>query len=378
MPKTEEPEVIDAEAVEEKPATQELAIAIREEQAVAVQPQTYLPTPREWEAMTAMAVRLCNTAFVPESYRGKPDTVLAAIATGREMGIGPMQSLRDIHMIDGRPAFSAQLMLSKMRAGGVVIVASEATNDHAKIKARREDTGEEGTFEFTKADAEAANLLGKKNWRSWPQDMYWARAVGRMARRFGSDLLGGLVYAKEELDDIDDYEGGYDVGGAGYAAEIADPGRGLLPGAVQGSDGAAVAALDAQMKALNAHVDWRALIGKCVQAQYGVDDRANLKPAQRDDWWLRLRNAIAKLAEVAGDFGGELAASPAQVQAAFAWAFPSFGDDIPLLDADAAAEVGPSETEPENDADVEPPVLTDEQTAALEQEAREIPFPDEQ
>jgi len=362
MPKTEEAEVVDAEVIEEaeaeapdEPTPHELAVAIREEQSVAVQPQTYLPTPKEWEAMTAMAVQLCNTQFVPELYRGKPDTVLAAIATGREMGIGPMQSLRDIHMIDGRPAFAAQLMLSKMRAGGVVIIESETSNEHARIVAKRSDTGEQGTFEFTKADAEAANLLGKRNWKSWPQDMYWARAVGRMARRFGSDLLGGLVYTKEELEDIDEYEGGYNTGGAGYAADIADPGKALIGGAIQGSDAEAVKALDTKMKTLNAHVDWKALIALGVKAQYGVAERAKLGPHQRDEWWRRLCNAVAKLEEIASDFSGELAASPEQVKEAFTWAFPLLKDEIPLLEQ-AADVPEPDTTEADNEPAPLPPM----------------------
>lgn len=301
VPEAEEA-VVDGEAVEVDaagdPVVPELALAIREEQAVAVQPQTYLPTPREWEAMTAMAVRLCNTQFVPSLYRGQPDTVLAAIATGREMGIGPMQSLRDIHMIDGRPAFAAQLMLSKMRAGGVVIVESEATSDHARIVARRTDTGEQGTFEFTKADAEAAGLLGKKNWKTWPADMYWARAVGRMARRFGSDLLGGLVYTKEELEDVDDFDGGYGGAGSGYEAEAFDPGKALLPNAVRAETTGEVAAqLNDLQLAMASDLDWKAMLEEAALACIGP--RAEWNDDQKDEFMRRWVNTMAKLSELA-------------------------------------------------------------------------------
>jgi hypothetical protein len=376
MPETDT-EVIDAEAVEEADATQEIRsqeLVIHEERSTALQPQTYLPTPKEWEAITAIAVRMAGTQFVPESYRGKPDTVAAAILTGREMGIGPMQSLRDIHMIDGRPAFSAQLMLSKLRSGGVVIVESSATAERAYIKARRSDTGEEGEFEFTKADAEAAGLLGKKNYRQWPSDMMWARAVGRMARRFGSDLLGGLVYTKEELEDIDDHEGGYGVG-SGYDASSDtefDPGKHLLEGVVRGSDKGAVAELDAKMKAMNAHVDWRALIGLCVQAEYEVEDRSKLTTSQRDEWWFRLRNAVVKLEQSAADFDSQAVASPTQVKEAFAWAFPKFDGDVPMIEA-VVEEVS---TDEGDDEPAPLPALTPEEDAKIAEAADQAQFGD--
>lgn len=365
-------DVIDVEAEEvpdEEIRSQELVI--QEERSTAVQPQTYLPTPKEWEAITAIAVRMSGTAFVPESYRGNPDSVAAAILTGREMGIGPMQSLRDIHMIDGRPAFSAQLMLSRMRSGGVVILESSATAERAYIKARRSDTGETGEFEFTKADAEAAGLLGKKNWRQWPSDMMWARAVGRMARRFGSDLLGGLVYAKEELEDIDDHDGGYGVG-EGYEASTEqpiDPGKHLMRTAVQGADKAAVQELDAKMKALNAHVDWRALIAYGVTDQFDVATRSELTEILQTEWWLRLRNFVAKLEQEAGEFDGEAAASPGQVKAVFMWAFPKFNREIPMLKTAADSQ------DPEKDDEPAPlPALTEEEEAKLEKIAEETAF----
>lgn len=385
MPKAKEKEeeVVDVEAVEveeeEAAAAAEIQsheLVIHEERSTALQPQTYLPTPKEWEAITAIAVRMSGTAFVPESYRGNPDSVAAAILTGREMGIGPMQSLRDIHMIDGRPAFSAQLMLSRMRSGGVVILESSATAERAYIKARRSDTGETGEFEFSKADAEAAGLLGKRNWKQWPSDMMWARAVGRMARRFGSDLLGGLVYTKEELEDIDEHEGGYGVG-TGYDASTEqpiEPGTHLMLSAVQGADVLAVKELDVKMKALNPHVDWKQLIALGVQAQFGVKERKELSEAQSAEWWLRLRNSVAKLEQDCGDFDGELAASPEQVKAAFVWAFPKFDAEIPMLEAPAEAPAEePAETPAEDD---EPGVLSAEEAAKLDAAADDVAFGD--
>ncbi|NJO31398.1 MAG: recombinase RecT [Richelia sp. SL_2_1] len=46
-----------------------------------------------------------------------------------------------------------------------------------------------------------AGLLGKDNWKKWPSDMMFARALTRGARRYCPDVFGGPAYTKEELED---------------------------------------------------------------------------------------------------------------------------------------------------------------------------------
>ena len=51
-----------------------------------------------------LAVQIAQTEFVPASLRGKPAAVMAAMLTGHEVGIGPMMALKQIHVVEGRPA----------------------------------------------------------------------------------------------------------------------------------------------------------------------------------------------------------------------------------------------------------------------------------
>lgn len=338
-----------------EPVSAELALAIRDERAVAVQPQTTLPSPREWEASMAIARQIAGTEFVPESYRGKPEAVVAAILTGRELGIGPMQALRDIHMVDGRPAFAAQLMLAKMRAGGISLLETESTDDRAWIKARRPD-GEVGEFEFTIAEADRAGLLEKrgKSWQKYRKDMLWARAVSRMARRFGSDMLGGLVYSKEELEDLDD-EGGYGGGGTGYAASSFDPGKHLLPDAPRGDNWAAV--LGDQQNLIAPDLDWTAILAEAALATIGPRDQWG--DPERTEFTHRWANTITKLLELCETEGGDdwhpdlgLAntdGAVALIVKAFEWGF-GMTPSLPLpvvepavIDADATEVTGDHE-----------------------------------
>lgn len=203
-------DAIDAEVLEEEIARHDeaelgqmenAALAVREH--VTVEPAT-MPSPREWDAMRAMATEVCKTEFVPSDFRNRPEACLAAILTGRELGIGPMQALKEVSIIDGRPALSAQLMLALLRKGGVMILESQSTNDRAWIKAQRTDTGEVCEVEWTMEQAVTAGLAGKANFRKYPADMLWARAVGRLGRRIGSDLLAGMAYTAEEVRDFSD------------------------------------------------------------------------------------------------------------------------------------------------------------------------------
>lgn len=216
----EEPEEVEGEAVVESDEpisgdvaeAESTALALREEPVVAV--PALLPSEAEFDAMLTIAARIASTQMVPTAYRGKPDDVLAAILTGREMGLGPMQSLRDIYVVDGKPSLSANLLLARLREGGVVILESECDNERAWCRARRRDTGEVANVEWTYEEAEkityrkkggaTGRLVEKDNWVNYRPDMLWARMVGRLARRLGPDLIGAAMpYTSEEVQDWD-------------------------------------------------------------------------------------------------------------------------------------------------------------------------------
>lgn len=192
------------------------AIALREQ---AVSPVSSIPLPAEWNALEVMANRLANSRVVPDAYRGRPDDVIAAWLYGRELGLGQMTALRDIYMIEGRAAIAAHRQLGLLRAGGVVVLESGATDERAFIVARRTDTGEVMTVDFTMEEAKRIKTKGGKflvdgiNWQNYPKDMLWARCVGRLTRRLGPDMIGGLPpYVAEEVADFSDW-------GVEYGAE---------------------------------------------------------------------------------------------------------------------------------------------------------------
>lgn len=148
-----------------------------------------------------LANRLSDTEFVPKPLRGRPEAVLACMLKGSELGIPLMQSLSQIHVIEGRPTMSSELMRGVVQSRGHEILVEESTSTRCIIKGRRTGDTEWQRFTFTKDDAERAGVLGKDNWKKWPAAMLLARASSLLCRAVFADCLAGISYTVEELSD---------------------------------------------------------------------------------------------------------------------------------------------------------------------------------
>jgi len=160
------------------------------------------PSPGELDQIWQLAERIAKTDFVSRDMRGKPEAVLACMLTGREMGLGPMQSLRDIYLINGKPGMAATLMVDKVRARGHRFATLSNDDQGATVQIhRRGEPRPEPPISFTADDARRANLAGKDTYKQYPARMYWARAASAACRRDAPEALGGAMYTPEELED---------------------------------------------------------------------------------------------------------------------------------------------------------------------------------
>jgi hypothetical protein len=141
---------------------------------------------------------LASSSIVPKQYRGKPADIIAASLMGRDVGLSPFASMNYIHVIDGKPSLSAEAMVMLARRAGHSITG-ETSSTGARADGKRGDTRDEMSATFTNADATAAGLLGGTNWKKYPQDMYWARAVSALCRRLFPDVFLGAAYTADEL-----------------------------------------------------------------------------------------------------------------------------------------------------------------------------------
>ena len=153
----------------------------------------------------SLADQIARTDFAPAGLRGKPEAVMAAMLTGHEIGIGPMQALSAISVINGRPCMSAKLMRALVHRAGHDLWFEVKSNTKVTICARRADWPEDRVAKvtWTMDDAKAAGLAGGQNYRKYPRAMLAARATGEICRDNFADVLGGIGYTPEELSDGD-------------------------------------------------------------------------------------------------------------------------------------------------------------------------------
>ena len=135
---------------------------------------------------------------------GNQETQIAECAirlmAGMEAGFSPFASATGVHIINGKPAFSSNLLAQAVRRHPVYDYrVLEKTNTTCRIRflASGETLGEEL---FTIEMAERAGLLKNPTWRSYPEAMLFSRALTAGMRTHCPDALGGHpAYTPEEL-----------------------------------------------------------------------------------------------------------------------------------------------------------------------------------
>ena len=156
----------------------------------------------DYESLWKLSQRISNTPFVPTALRGKNEAVLACVLYGAELGLGPMQSLNSIHVIEGRTAMSPELMRAMVARHGHRIDVVENSATACEVKGMRSDTGSTATVRWTMEDAKLAGLSGKNNWKTYPRAMLLARATSELCRIVFPDVIAGLSYTPEEVSSI--------------------------------------------------------------------------------------------------------------------------------------------------------------------------------
>src|SRR5262249_9375788 len=111
------------------------------------------------------------------------------IAAGRALGLDPVTSAALLHLIKGRVVMSAQLMAALIKRGGKYDYAVLRLDPTGCELVFSQGGREIGRSAFTEEDARRAGLTKGDNYRSFPEDMFFARALSRGARRFCPDAL---------------------------------------------------------------------------------------------------------------------------------------------------------------------------------------------
>jgi hypothetical protein len=158
------------------------------------------------KAAYGVAVRLVQTSFVPDAYKGKPEEAAAAIMTGQEIGLSPLASLRSIDIINGTPGMRAIALRALVQNHGHEIWIMEQNQSRAIVHGRRRGSDKVEVSVWDKDRADKMNLSGKTNYKTQPGVMYVARATSEVARLIDADGIMGIPYSTEELMDLGEVE----------------------------------------------------------------------------------------------------------------------------------------------------------------------------
>ncbi len=131
----------------------------------------------------------------------------AKILAGQELGLGPLASMSQIHIFQGKVELSATLLGALIKKSGKYDYKIVTTTDTECVADFFENTknGKSllGRMKFDEADAKKAELLTKAMWKKHPRDMFRSRCLSAGARTYTPDVfigIGGAAYVFGEVD----------------------------------------------------------------------------------------------------------------------------------------------------------------------------------
>ena len=158
-------------------------------------------TPSTWEMLMSV-----GTAIKASRVFGSATAEEAAIKLlfCYENGLPLTTASNGLYVVNGRIAAQTNVIAAQLRRHpDYDYEVIEITGKGATVAILRRVDGkltEAGRASFTEADAKQAGLLGKDNWKNYPEDLFFARALSRAQRRYAPDVFGQPVYTPEELD----------------------------------------------------------------------------------------------------------------------------------------------------------------------------------
>lgn len=137
--------------------------------------------------------------------KGSAEQQIAQLATkilaGRELGYGPFASVQGIHVIQGRPSLSANLMAAAVKASPKYDYRVRQMDDKGcKIEFFERTGGKLESLGFSEFTAQDAVKAGTQNMAKYGRNMMFSRAMSNGVKWYCPDVFSGnAVYTPEEL-----------------------------------------------------------------------------------------------------------------------------------------------------------------------------------
>lgn len=158
----------------------------------------------ELDAAYKLAQMICNTSFVPQHFRGKPEETAVAMLYGHTLELPPMVAVKSIYVVHGTPALYAQTMYALALAKGHQIERVHADDERVEFRARRRGAKDWQRVEWTIERANRAKYTSNGKYQENPIGMLTEKCKAEAAKLVAPDVLSGL-YSVEEIE-LGDYD----------------------------------------------------------------------------------------------------------------------------------------------------------------------------
>lgn len=164
---------------------------------------------KAFELKQREAKLLAASTLVPKHYQDNVADVVVAMNMAGRMKADPLAVMQSLHIIHGKPGWSAQFLIASFNAcGRYSSITYEFSDDGTAcvaVTSERETGREIRGPEVSIAMAEAEGWLSKSGskWKTMPELMLRYRAAAFLIRTTAPEIGLGF-YTTEELKDIDD------------------------------------------------------------------------------------------------------------------------------------------------------------------------------
>lgn len=155
----------------------------------------------DFQLIKAQATELAGSGFWRDA--SKSAQAIAKVMAGAELGIPPVMAMSQVQIIQGRPTLGAGAIAGLVKGSGKYRYQQRQHTDRVCELEFFERVDNQwvsvGTSSFSMDDAKRAGLAGGHNWKKYPRNMLFARAISNGARWYCPDVFHGSIYTPEEL-----------------------------------------------------------------------------------------------------------------------------------------------------------------------------------
>jgi hypothetical protein len=154
------------------------------------------------EDVERAAKAMSASGFFPDSKQAAQ--AIVKVLAGRELGFGAFASMTGVAVIQGKPVIGANLLAAAVKQTGKynyrVIKHTDQECEIAFYEGKISPDNCVGISTFTMKDAQAAGLTNKDNWKKYPRNMLFARAIANGQKWYAPDVFNGVtVYTPDEM-----------------------------------------------------------------------------------------------------------------------------------------------------------------------------------